>query len=873
MIRFAALLAALLFLPATAGAQRLPDTVTPSHYDLAFDVDLAAARFRGEATITVRFAEAATQVLLNAVDLTFDDVTITSGGQVQAAAVTLRPQMALLTVKTPVPAGPAEIHIRYQGVLNSQLRGFYLSQANGRRYAVSQMEATDARRAFPCFDEPAFKATFAITLIVDRGDTAISNGRLLADTPGPGPDRHTVKFSTTARMSSYLVALAVGDFACLEGQADGIPLRICATKDKVHLGRFAMDAAQFILAFYNRYYEIRYPFEKLDILAVPDFSAGAMENTGAIFYRETNLLADEARASIATRKNIATVLAHELAHQWFGNLVTMAWWNDLWLNEGFATWMANRPVEAWKPEWNVDVDEALQTQTALELDALASTRPIRAPVETPGDIDGSFDAIAYEKGSAVLRMVEGFLGREPFRKGINAYLAKFAYGNATSEDFWRTLAASSGQPVDAILEAFVTQPGAPLVRLDYRCTAGAEGIRRALSQRRVGGDTRPGRWTIPICLKDPAGQRGVTPAVECAVLPPVLSLPLAPRGSAGQQCTAPWAFANAGATGYYRSEYDTATLAALTPEIQRVLTAPERLSLVGDVWALVRSGRQSVGDFLTLASGFAQERSSAVLGQVAGRLSTIRTYLTTPETRPRLERHVRRIFGPLASELGPNTIPGEPTDRTLLRAHVTSLVGEAGGDPATVAYARTAVADALAGRRPLESTSAAAYVNLAASHGDRALFDAYVAQIARSVSPEERYRYLYALAQFPDPDLVDRALALALTPEFRTQDVATFLNRFLSNPATNAAAWRFVKAHWSELSQRALNFLGDTRIANGLGSFCDAATRDDIVAFFRERRLPSARRALEQSIERINACIALRDAQMEPLSAWLAAQP
>lgn len=864
-------------MPGPADAQRLPSTVSPLHYDLTFDIDLAAARFSGDETIRVTLAEEATQILLNAVDLTFDDVSISSQGRTQRASVSQRPQMALLSLREPIAPGPAEIHIRYRGTLNNALRGLYLSQANGRRYAVTQLESTDARRAFPSFDEPAFKATFAVTAIIDAGDTAISNGRVISDTPGPGSTRHTVKFSTSPKMSSYLVALAVGDFACLEGLAERIPVRICATKDKVHLGRFALEAAQAVLAFYNRYYDIKYPFEKLDVLAVPDFSAGAMENTGAIFYRETNLLADEQTASLATRKNIALVLAHELAHQWFGNLVTMAWWDDLWLNEGFASWMANRPVASWKPEWNLDVDEALQTQTALELDSLGSTRPIRTQVETPGEIDGSFDVIAYEKGSAVLRMIEGYLGPEAFRVGINAYLAKFAYGNATSEDFWKTLAATSGKPVDAILAGFVNQPGAPVLRVDYTCVSSgpSSGSAWAFTQQRfIGGSVSPlnGVWTVPVCVKDPGGRRGADPNVACTVVQPGTSggmVSVAGSPPRPSECTAPWVFVNAGATGYYRSEYSTALLTALAPDVQRALTAPERLSLLGDVWALVRTGRQTVGDFLTLASGFSHDQSSVVIGQLAGRLGVIRTYLTTPETKAPLEAYIRRVFEPLATELGPNTIPGEPAERTSLRAYVTAMLGDAGGDPATIKYARDSVRNALAGRAPLDPTSAAAYINLAAKHGDRALFEAYLDKVGTSVSPEERYRYLHALSQFPDPALVQRGLALTLTPEFRSQDVPQYLNRFLANPATNAAAWTFVKANWDALSSKALNFLGDVQIANGLGSFCDARTRDDINAFFLAHPLPSGMRALSQSVDRINTCIALRDAQTGELTKWL----
>ena len=316
-------------------------------------------------------------------------------------------ETATLTVPQRMAAGPATIRITYTGVLNDKLRGFYLSEANGRKYAVSQMEATDARRAFPSFDEPAKKATFDISLMVDAADTAISNGRQLTDTPGPEPGKHTITFATTPKMSTYLVALLVGDFVCREGVAGGTPIRVCATPDKQPLTGFALKAAEHQVQFFNDYFGIPYPFGKLDIIGVPDFAAGAMENAGAITFRERLLLVDEATASVDTLKAVACVVAHEIAHQWFGNLVTMKWWDDIWLNEGFATWAANKPLAAWKPEWQMDVNAAEETQTAMGLDALRSTRAIRTRVETPAEINEVFDPIAYEKTGGVLEHDRG----------------------------------------------------------------------------------------------------------------------------------------------------------------------------------------------------------------------------------------------------------------------------------------------------------------------------------------------------------------------------------------------------------------------------------------------------------------------------------
>ena len=448
------------------------------------------------------------------------EVTIASGGTTQKATVApdKEKEMVVLSVAKPLAAGPATIHITYTGVLNSEMRGLYLGKDDqGRRYAASQFEATDARRAFPSFDEPDYKATFDITAVADKGQVAISNYKVVSDTPGPG-DKHTVKFATTARMSSYLAALVLGNFEYVEGSVDGIPIRVYSTPGKKEMGKFALKVAEHNVGYYNKYFGIKYPYGKLDLVGLPDFSAGAMENIGCITFREVLLLIDDKQGSVDLKKTIASVTAHEIAHMWFGDLVTMKWWDDVWLNEGFATWMSSKPLQKWKPAWNFGLDDVSGTGGTLNVDALDNTRPIHQAAETPAQIQELFDGIAYGKAAAVLRMLESYLGEETFRAGINAYLKQHQYANATAEDFWDAQAKTSRKPVDKIMPTWVKQAGEPIINFKAQCSGNSTNI--TVTQQRYYFDRSKFEspndqlWQIPVCLKGSA----TTGATKCELL-------------------------------------------------------------------------------------------------------------------------------------------------------------------------------------------------------------------------------------------------------------------------------------------------------------------------------------------------------------------
>jgi len=778
--------------------------------------------------------------------------------------------MATLTVPRALPRGTASIQITYTGILNDKLRGFYLSKANGRRYAVTQMEATDARRAFPSWDEPAYKATFDVSLMIDAGDTAISNGAQVSDTPGPESGTHTLVFARTPKMSSYLVAMLVGDFVCRTGTADEIAVRVCSTPDKLPLTGFALEAAQQEVKFFNEWTGITYQFGKLDIVGVPDFAAGAMENAGAITFREEYLFADPERASLGTRKTVASIISHEIAHQWFGDLVTMKWWDDIWLNEGFATWMANKPLAAWHPEWQVDLDEVEETQVAVSTDALRTTRAIRTRVETPDEINEVFDGIAYQKTASVLRTIENYVGPELFRKGVASYLKKYSFANAAGEDFWTEVARVTGKPVDRIMKPFIEQPGVPVVKIESKCQGNTTDI--SLHQERFTGMTSPAAspgpgpaasagsqlWAIPVCFKSSGGS-----GPQCELLERRDQKAALPVCSAN-------AFANANGHGYYLSEYSPEEVRAIARTARGSLAPAERLSLLGDEWWMVRAGRHDVGVYFDIASSLAGDEAPSVIEQIGRSLAYAHDDILPMADVPKFEEWLRRRFGPELMTLGVPGSTSDPDDRQSRRATLLSLVGVTGNSTDVQRQARDLALKYIDDPSSLPGTLASTVLSVAAVGGDAMLYDRYMAQLPKlSGKPEEYYRFFNALPSFRDPALVQRTLEFAISPDVRTQDAPTLIGALMGQEASRDAAWTFVKANWDTLNKLLGVFGGITRIAGSVGAFCSRDRKAEVEQFFKEHPMPAAERTLKQAFERIDSCVAVKERQSAPASSWL----
>jgi aminopeptidase N len=831
-------------------AQRLPTNAHPLHYALALTPDIVKASFEGSETIDLTLDAPSATITLNAIEL--DIHTVTSGSQTATIVYDKEKEQATFTFAQPLPAGKSSLSLSFSGILNDKLRGFYLSKTPQRNYAVTQFESTDARRAFPCFDEPAMKATFDIALTVDAGDTVISNGPIVSDKPA-APGKHVLTFGTTPKMSTYLVAFLVGDFACSKGKSDGVPIRACSTPDKVKLTTFAVESAEFMLHYYDQYFGIKYPLAKLDLIGIPDFEAGAMENFGAITYRETDLLVDAKDGTVDAKKRVSDVIAHEMAHQWFGDMVTMQWWDNIWLNEGFATWMEDKAAGAFHPQWDFAEDTETSVQSTLNYDAGKTTHPILARnVVTPAEISELFDGISYGKGGAVLGMVENFLGPEVFRQGVHNYLEAHMFANATAEDFWSAQTAASHQPVDKIMSSFVVEPGVPL--LTFHDDGTVTQSRFYLNPSAAPKSSQ--QWTVPVCLKGSDAK-----AQACTIV--------SPGDTAFKQ---PFFFANAAGKGYYRTAYTSTQLKAILASAETGLTPPERMSLLGDRWALTRAGQGSVGDFLDLAFALKQDPYASVISSEVSFFSAVANRIATAGDRIRLLEAFRDQFAPVYAALG-KPEKEDSYDKDDIRASLFAALGRA-HDPAVLLQALQITDDIFSGDKERMkaklSPLADAAVAVTAALGDAALYDKLqtISQKATD-DPTLQTQALFTLAAFQDPALVTRTLEYATSGEVRNQDSWILIATLLATPETRDQAWAWVRQNWEKVHAQ-LTTASGARIVSATGSFCTVEQRDQVVSFFAAHKVDAAERTLAQSIDSIDACIQLRSAQSANLHTWLA---
>ena len=785
-------------------AHRLPRHVEPLRYGLTLTPDLVQATFTGSAEIELVVHEPTREIVCNAVELAITEASLLTGGPGALAAVVSLDEAAervTFSFDSDVPAGPATLRCSFAGVLNDKLRGFYRSTFTDqsgatRTLATTQMEATDARRAFPCWDEPDRKAVFDITLVVDEGLTAFSNSPVLGEEPVAGTGKRAVRFSPTMKMSTYLVAFVVGDLEATDPVVvDGVEVRVVHVPGRAGLAPFALEVAAHALRFFSDYFAIAYPGDKLDLVAIPDFAFGAMENLGCVTFRETALLVDPSSAARTELERVADVVCHEIAHMWFGDLVTMGWWEGIWLNEAFATFMEVLCVDAFRPAWQRWVTFGLEREAALAVDGLHTTRPIEYPVGAPEEADGMFDVLTYQKGGSVLRMLERYLGAEVFREGVRHYLAAHAYANTVTADLWASLEEVE-RPAGHGDDELVDPPGRPPDRvrrprhpvpvpLLLRPAARRRGERHRLGVAGPGPGPHPRRhsgraascWGPTRCCARRA--RWSTPGAGASTASPTTTSPRSPAGwgtstpssgSTSSPTPGPWCWRDG-------------------PSCRRSWpsppTSPARRSRASSPWSPGPSASATAPPPTTSAMRW------------------------------------RRVPGPCSDRRRPGSAGTAGRVRAsaipTTRALVLSSLGTIGADPVV----RAEAARRFDGPDPVDPDIEGAVLAAVAHQLRPGDYETILDRYRHPANPQEELRYLTALATFPDPALGRRTFELART-EVRTQNGPYLVATLLSNRVAGPAVWEEVKAHWDMLLDR-FPMNSHARMVDGVRGLCGYA--------------------------------------------------
>ncbi|MDF0645665.1 MAG: M1 family metallopeptidase [Nitrospira sp.] len=855
----------------TRGADpyRLPRHVVPLKYDLRLEPDLIAASFHGQETVTLSVLEPTTSMLLNAADLLIEGAQLEGPrGERLDGMIELEEPLERCRLTFPVGITPGQwrLHVSFRGTLNDKLRGFYRStytDASGRTrtLAATQFEATDARRGFPCWDEPDFKAVFSVTLVVDPAMAAVSNGRVEAETLDRG--KKVVRFADTINMSTYLVAFVVGHIESTAPTFVGrTPIRVWCVPGKQHLASFGQDIATASLKFFEEYYGIPYPGGKLDLLAIPDFASGAMENLGAITFRETALLVDQRHGTHGELERVADVVAHENAHMWFGDLVTMAWWNGLWLNEAFATFMEMLAVDAWKPNWKRWETFCISRAAALSVDGLLSTRPVEYPVHAPKDADAMFDVLTYEKGASVLRMLEQHIGPDVFRTGVRDYLRRHAYGNADTNDLWVALGNAAKHPVPAMMNGWIFQPGYPLVTAELSgettLTLKQERFTYLSPDSRSSSSVSPS-WHVPIQLRVRSEGKSETMRLLITEQDTHLTMATAPES----------VLVNEGGHGFYRVRYGPVLRGKLLAAGVARLAATERFNLINDSWATTVAGLTSLVDYLDLTAGFSEDRDKNVWAILLDSFAFLNR-LIEPEQRPALQAFVRRRVHPAFSAVGWTAEPGEDDLIRQLRSELAAGMGRLGNDPVTQTRAAELYETTKQDPAAVDPNLLPALVSILAFTGDEARYAEFAERFRTAKTPQEERRYLFSLTAFRQPELLEKTLEHTLDGHIRLQDAPAIVSAVMGNVYGKHLGWDFVKTHWDRMD-REFPKQGLRRMCGGITALATPALEADVRAFFSSRKIDLGGKTLEQYLEQLRIAVRFRERHASTLHEYLLA--
>ncbi|MGN6739509.1 M1 family metallopeptidase [Dyella sp.] len=850
--------------PMREATTQLPRGVVPTHYDVAVVPHADKLAFDGKVTITLNVLKPTSSITLNAADLTFSEASLTPTKlkiMVGKPKVTVdeKAQTATFTFDHPVPAGEYRLAMTYTGKIGTQANGIfaldYDTKAGKKRALYTQFENSDARRFIPSWDEPNYKATFDLTATVPSADMAVSNMPIVSK-KDLGNGMTEVHFGESPKMSTYLLFFSVGEFERATVKSEGTEIGVITQKGMVDQADFTLDSAKAVLHEYNDYFGVKYPLPKLDNIAAPGQSQffSAMENWGAIFTFEYALLLNPTISTQGDKQRVFNTAAHEMAHQWFGDLVTMSWWDDLWLNEGFASWMAERTTEKLHPEWHTNLDLVGTREGAMSLDAVATTHPVVQHVETVEQASQAFDSITYSKGQAVITMLEAYVGPETWRTGVRNYIKAHAYGNTVSDDLWKSVQAAAGKPITQIAHDFTLQPGIPLIRVQTTaCNAGKTEV--LLSQGEFTKDRpnkTPLRWHVPVIAKTLDG-KPVTTVVDG-------------KGSVTVPGCGP-VLVNAGQTGYYRTLYSSAQFAALKGDFAK-LAPIDQLGLMGDTWALAMAGQEPVANVLELAKATPADADPQVWGEVAGYFEAIDSYYKGDEARQtRFRAFALERLRPVFARIGWEAKAGESVPTALLRTQMIGTLASL-GDKDVIAEARRRFAaqktDPNAVPVPLRKTITA----IVARNADAATWNQLHDEAKAETTPLIKDQLYAMLSVAKDDALAKQALNLALTPEPGATNSAGMI-RIVSYDHPDMA-FDFAVAHREQVD-KLVDSTSSSRYYPALGATSFKPEMIDKIKAYADAHIAEgSRRVANTVIANIQYRMMIRNDRLSDVDAWLA---
>lgn len=817
---------------------RLPQHIQPHRYKITIKPDLQNFTFSGVETIDIFLDKSVKEITLHAIELVITHAEfIQENGGVAEAKVTynIEKETATLTFSSLLKQGRGSLRIVFTGVIAEKMRGYYRSsyQHEGqlKHVTTTQFESTDARRAFPCFDEPAQKAIFEMSLLIPSHMIAISN-TIESKISDAEEGYKKVDFAPTPKMSTYLLAYIIGEFEHIEGKTtDGVKVRVFTTYGKKQQAKFALDVAIKCLEFYNTYFDIPYPLPTLDLIAIPDFAAGAMENWGAVTYRESTLLVDVERTSTGNKQWVALVIAHELAHQWFGNLVTMEWWTHLWLNEGFASFIEYFAIDHIFPKWDIWKQFISQEMSlAFQLDSLENTHPIEVRVGHPAEINEIFDTVSYSKGATVLRMLWQYLGEDDFQRGIQHYLKKHAYANAKTEDLWEAFEKTSGKPVRSVMKNWTSKAGHPIITVVEQKTKLKLSQARFFSSLVSKKETRDKTiWSIPVKTSDKK---------ELLMDNKILYLPK-PKS---------WFKLNSGEMTMVRVDYPHAYLRKLEQAIiENKLSPADRLGLLRDSFDLAQSGNSPTSLALELVQSFKNETEYMVWAEISSRLDQLDSLLALTDISKQFIDFGRSIFIDIAEKIGWDKLRNEHHTDSLLRSLVLLRLGCFGHMP-TVKKAKSLFLE-----KNLDPDLRAVVYFLTAKNGGVEEFTKLLIMYKQEDNQQEKDRIGRALGFFNDPSLLEKTLDFALSKHVRHQNSLHIIASVWHNPKGRYLAWDFVKNHWELLKKRYAGGHYFTRVFSSAGDFTNNADANEIEGFVVKNPVPEATRTIAQVLEQIRS--------------------